>query len=55
MKKNTGVYQDDNEVDISELASDLKNFEISQVNEKSLELLAQMLSFLYQEDKKSVE
>lgn len=55
MNNKTGSYSIDNEVDISELASDLENLEITQVNEKSLELVAQLLSFLYQEDKKSAE
>jgi hypothetical protein len=49
------AYPTDRELEITELANDLENVELSQVNEKSLEILAEMLSFLYTEDKKHAD
>lgn len=55
MKDKTELYQIENEFDLSQLDSENIKFDISQVNQKSLELVSQLLSFLYKVDKEMAE
>ncbi len=51
MKEKTEVYQTESELDTNELDFSNAGLEVSKVDEKSLEIISQFLSFLYQVDK----
>ena len=50
MKTSNDVYTIDAEVDLEELLASTSNLEVSQIDEKSLAILARVLCFLYEAD-----